>query len=82
MHQAQIVTSDEAILALSVATTVLEILFPTVVKRMGFHLHEGFKICDNWKCKYIGTEFEKILKTLIGVGPRYLVNIYGLSLPK
>jgi len=63
VHQAQIATSDEAILALSVATTVLEILFPTVVKRMGFHLHEGFKICDNWKCKYIGTEFEKILKT-------------------
>ncbi len=63
VHQAQIATSDEAILALSVATTVLEILFPTVVERMGFHLHEGFKICDNWKCKYIGTEFEKILKT-------------------
>lgn len=63
VHQAQIATSDEAILALSVATTVLEILFPTVLKRMGFHLHEGFKICDNWKCKYIGTEFEKILKT-------------------
>ena len=62
LHQAQVVTSDEANLALGVASTVLENLFPTVVGRMGLHLHEGFRICSDWKCRYKGTEFEKILK--------------------
>lgn len=62
VHQAQTATSDEAILALGVASTVIENLFPTVVGKMGLHLHEGFRICDNWKCRYKGTEFERILK--------------------
>jgi len=61
VHQAQTATSDEANLALGVASTILEIFFPTVVGRMGLHLHEGFRICDDWKCRYSGTEFEKIL---------------------
>jgi hypothetical protein len=63
VHQAQTATSDEANLALGVASTVIENLFPTVVGRMGLHLHEGFRICDDWKCRYKGTEFERILKT-------------------
>jgi hypothetical protein len=62
VHHAQIATSDEANLAIGVASTIMENLFPTVVGRMGLHLHEGFRICDDWKCRYIGTEFEKILK--------------------
>ena len=62
VHQAQTATSDEASLALDVASTVIENLFPTVVERMGLHLHEGFRICDDWKCKYKGTAMEKILK--------------------
>lgn len=63
VHKAKKVTKSESNLSLSVATTVLETLFPTVVSKMGFHLHEGYKICDNWKCKYIGTEYDKILNT-------------------
>jgi len=62
VHQAQTATSDEASLALGVASTVIENLFPTVVERMGLHLHEGFRICDDWKCKYKGTTMERILK--------------------
>lgn len=62
VHQAQTTTSNEAILALGVASTVLEDLFPKVVERMGLHLHEGFRICDDWKCRYKGTTMEKILE--------------------
>jgi len=62
VHQAQTATSDEANLALGVASTVIENFFPTVVGRIGLHLHEGFRICDDWKCRYKGTEIESILK--------------------
>lgn len=63
VHKAKKVSKGESNLSLNVATTVLETLFPTLVSKMGFHLHEGFKICDNWKCKFAGTEYEKILST-------------------
>ncbi len=62
VHRAQTATSNEATLALGVASTVLENLFPKVVGRMGLHLHEGFRICDDWKCRYKGTAMEKILE--------------------
>ena len=62
VHAAQIASEEETILALSVASNVIETLFHTVITRMGFHLHEGFKICTDWKCKYEGTPFEKIIK--------------------
>ena len=62
VHQAQTATDDQANLALGVASTVIENLFPTVVGRMGLHLHEGFRICNDWKCRYKGTQFEEILK--------------------
>jgi hypothetical protein len=62
MHEAQTATSGEAGLALGVASTIIESLFPMVVTKMGLHLHEGFRICDDWKCRYEGTPIEKILK--------------------
>lgn len=62
VHQAQTATSDEATLALGVTSTIIENFFPAVVTRMGLHLHEGFRICDDWRCQYKGTEFERILK--------------------
>jgi hypothetical protein len=62
MHQAQTATIDEADLALGVASTIVENLFPTVVAKMGLHLHEGFRICDDWKCRYEGALMEMISK--------------------
>jgi hypothetical protein len=29
---------------------------------MGLHLHDGYRICADWKCQYEGTPFEKIIK--------------------
>ncbi|MFZ5995691.1 MAG: hypothetical protein ACOYU4_11990 [Thermodesulfobacteriota bacterium] len=62
LHTAQMASKEEAALALSVASTIMETLFPSVVTRMGLHLHDGYRICDEWKCKYEGTPMEKILK--------------------
>jgi hypothetical protein len=60
LHTAQTSSHEEATLALAVASTILGELFPAVVTRMGLHLHDGFRICDDWKCKYEGTGIEKL----------------------
>jgi hypothetical protein len=61
VHAAQIASEEETALALSVACNVIETLFPSVITKMGFHLHDGYKICSDWKCQYEGTPFEKII---------------------
>ena len=63
VHRAQTASISEAETALGVASTVIDTLFPTVVNKMGLHLHQGFRICDDWKCKFKGTKFEKIFKS-------------------
>ena len=62
LHTAQTASHEEAALALGVASTIVGELFNAVVTRMGLHLHDGFRICDGSKCKYQGTEMEKIFK--------------------
>jgi len=64
VHKANSASQIDADLALAVAGTVVEGLFPTVVKKMGLHLHDGFRICDDWKCEYEGTPAGEILKEL------------------
>lgn len=61
VHAAQMASGEEASLALSVASTILETLFPSVITKMGLHLHNGYRICADWKCQYEGTPFEKII---------------------
>jgi hypothetical protein len=62
VHTAQAASEEEASLALSVASTIMETLFPSVITTMGFHLHDGYRICADWKCQYVGTPLEKITK--------------------
>jgi hypothetical protein len=62
VHAAQSASGEEMSLALSVASTVVETLFPSVIKNMGLHLHDGYRICRDWKCQYDGTPFEKIIR--------------------
>ncbi len=62
LHTGQMAAEKEASLALGVASTIIETLFPSVVTRMGLHLHDGYRICDDLKCKYEGTPMGKILK--------------------
>jgi hypothetical protein len=63
VHTAQVASEKEASLALNVASTIIETVFPSVVRKMGLHLHDGFRICADWKCQYVGTSLEKIIKT-------------------
>jgi hypothetical protein len=62
VHEAQVASENEMILALEVASTVIETLFPSVISKMGFHLHDGHRICADWKCRYEGNLFRKIIK--------------------
>jgi len=62
LHTGKMATKEESSLALGVASTIIETLFPSVVTRMGLHLHDDHRIRDDWKCKYEGTPMEKILK--------------------
>ena len=62
VHAAKIASEEETDLALSVACNVIETLFPSVITKMGFHLHDGYKICSDCKCQYEGTPIGKIIK--------------------
>ncbi len=51
MHRAEVISKDEACVALGVASAIIETIFPSVVKKMGLHLHEGLRICDALGCR-------------------------------
>jgi hypothetical protein len=46
LHRTEIASEKNADLALGVASEIIENIFPEVVVRMGFHLHEGYRICS------------------------------------
>ena len=50
VHRADHATLDQTNQALSVARAVLEDLVPTVVSRLGLHLHDGVRVCEDWQC--------------------------------
>jgi hypothetical protein len=50
MHRAETASKEEAELAIGVASEILEKLFPAVIREIGLHLHDGFRICNDWKC--------------------------------
>lgn len=62
MHRAELTSKENAELALGVAAEILENIFPSVVNKMGLHLHEGFRICADWKCQYENTPFWGTIK--------------------
>jgi len=51
IHKAEKASKNNANLALSIASEILEKIFPEVMNKMGFHLHENYKICSELKCK-------------------------------
>lgn len=62
MHKADLASKENAELALSSATEILEKIFPSIVKTMGLHLHQDLRICPDWKCQYENTPFWKVIK--------------------
>jgi hypothetical protein len=50
MHRAEVATKDEAEHAIAVATAVTVELFPVFAKSLGYHLHDGFRLCGDQYC--------------------------------
>jgi hypothetical protein len=50
IHQAATVSPTDAQQAIAVAETMLTDIFPTVIARLGLHLHEGPRVCDSTNC--------------------------------
>ena len=51
IHRAEMVTSVDAELSISVAHSVLDEIFPAVVTGLGLHVHDGMRVCDDYLCK-------------------------------
>lgn len=52
MHRAENVSPEQADLSVCVGSVILETIFPSVLTEMDLHLHEGYRICDDSRCKY------------------------------
>ncbi len=66
MHSARYIPEKETERVLSVAGEILEYIFPSIVHNLGLHLHEDFRICGDWKCKYESAQFCDAVKAKIG----------------
>jgi hypothetical protein len=49
LHRAEKVTASEAERAMEIARTVMENLFPTVIQRLGLHLHGQYEVCGSMR---------------------------------
>jgi len=54
VHRAEIATPEDTELAISIAASILEVIFPHLMQEMGFHLHDDYRICNDWICKKEG----------------------------
>jgi hypothetical protein len=62
LHTGQAAAEEDTSLALDVAATVVETLFLSIVTNIGLHLHDGYRICADPKCQYMGTPLEKLIQ--------------------
>lgn len=60
MHRAEFVTQAEAAEAVAIAAAVIEELFPALAKSLGYHLHDGFRLCRDTVCS-LPPEIRKLL---------------------
>ena len=63
MHRAEKGSPEMAQLALAVASEIIDHIFPDIVGRMGFHLHDGYRICSDQRCRFKGTPFEQYFQS-------------------
>jgi len=62
VHRGDLASVEQAELSINVASEIIEKIFPKIISKIGLHLHDSFRVCDDWKCKYTGTEMEKLIK--------------------
>ena len=51
MHRGETASSEDTQLAISIAASLLEVIFPHLMQEMGFHIHDDYLICNDWTCK-------------------------------
>ncbi len=51
MHKAETAKSADCQLAIGVASALLETIFTQLLKEMGFHLHDDYRICNDCYCQ-------------------------------
>ena len=51
MHRAKMVSRAQAELSVCVGSVILEAFFPSILKEVNLHLHEGYRICDDPQCE-------------------------------
>jgi hypothetical protein len=51
VHRAQEGTEEEAQSAIAIASSLLEDIFPAVIRNIGLHLHDGRRVCGNNECR-------------------------------
>ena len=52
IHSAKTAIAEESEKAVAVASAILEELFPSVVKNLGFHVYENGYVCSDWRCTH------------------------------
>jgi len=48
LHRCAEVSPEEAAKALAVASEVIEVLFARTIEGLGFHLHDGYRVCQEY----------------------------------
>ena len=51
LHRGEQAAANDVTLSIEVASTILDGLIPSVLHRLGMHLHDGVKICTNPICR-------------------------------
>lgn len=60
VHSGGVVSQDQASQAIAIASSILKKIFPAVIKALDLHLHDGVKVCSDYRC-----ESESRLKSII-----------------
>jgi hypothetical protein len=52
LHRAELRSYEDVRQSIEVASCILETLFPAVATQLGLHIHDGFRLCNQWRCRY------------------------------
>ncbi|MEQ1560655.1 MAG: hypothetical protein ABL933_17170 [Methyloglobulus sp.] len=64
VHKAQMPSSTDAEIAISVASTILDDIFPSVIKAINLHVHERGRICNDSLCEMEGKYSPELIEKL------------------
>lgn len=51
IHRAEQCSYEDAGQSIEIASAILETLFPAVATYLGLHIHDGFRLCNQWRCR-------------------------------